>query len=192
MRKRDMTYSGQLAEQEKDRLTDALQSGGKMSIPELAKKAKWKGPGSLKKYISVNPQVFTMQGSLVCLKSPSFASKYQSNHSFSDTACNPDAKKRKRDDVQSTKSEELNEWLLSLDQGGGALLVYTDALVAEFDADLVQVRAAWTGCDAGASVLDSVDPHFFSAIGVHRTGHKLLFARGMATLAAKVKDSNVG
>lgn len=87
-----------------------------------------------------------------------------------------------------SREAELRSWLLSLDDGKGSLLQYEEAIVTEFDGDLVQVCAAWQGNIEGKSLLDSVDPEFFVAIGVRRTGHKFLFARGMASTGSKFND----
>mmetsp|Transcript_117404 Transcript_117404/g.262418 ORF Transcript_117404/g.262418 Transcript_117404/m.262418 type:complete len:242 (-) Transcript_117404:26-751(-) len=90
--------------------------------------------------------------------------------------------KRKHTESLSSGMGELEDWLLGLDKGRGALLSHKDALVREFDGDLFQISSAWVGADDGQSLVNAVDPFFWTAIGVHVMGHKLLFAQGIAAL----------
>lgn len=88
--------------------------------------------------------------------------------------------KRKRGECQS--AQELKEWLIELDEGRGDMLQYMDALVEEFEGNLYQVSVAWRGTCVGESKVDSVYPEFWTALGVRKLGHKLLFVSGLAAL----------
>ena len=93
--------------------------------------------------------------------------------------------KRKWCKSLSARTSELEDWLVSLDKGYGALLQYKDALAWEFDADLSQISlvcATPYGGSGGASVVNSVEPSFWTVIGVHAYGHRVLFASGLAAL----------
>jgi len=75
--------------------------------------------------------------------------------------------------------------LEGLDDGAGALLQYYDILEAEFDADLSMIAAAKVPQPDGGEkrgVLSVVDPSFWETVKVQKTGHKMLFARGIAKL----------
>lgn len=80
------------------------------------------------------------------------------------------------------ETRKFTDWLIALDAGRGAMLQYLDALICEFDGDFLQLCAAWRGMGLGKSVLDSVDSAFWDAVGIHRIGHRLLFARGIEDL----------
>mmetsp|Transcript_156746 Transcript_156746/g.300635 ORF Transcript_156746/g.300635 Transcript_156746/m.300635 type:complete len:1829 (-) Transcript_156746:72-5558(-) len=93
------------------------------------------------------------------------------------------AAKRTRQDNQ--RATELRAWLEGLDDGAGALLQYYDILEAEFDADLSMIAAAKVPQPDGGEkrgVLSVVDPSFWETVKVQKTGHKMLFARGIAKL----------
>jgi len=98
----------------------------------------------------------------------------------------PAERGRKRPHSQAASSEEhhLRDWLLGLDSGSGALLQYADALMNEFDGCLQQIGASFYSACESKSILASVDPVFWEAVGVERFGHKMLFARGLAKLQA--------
>lgn len=83
--------------------------------------------------------------------------------------------------VDDTRAAELRKWLEALDDGAGAMLSYFDVLAAEFDADLNQIAAAKVD-GGGGGILGAVDPSFWDTVSVKKTGHKMLFARGIAKL----------
>lgn len=89
-----------------------------------------------------------------------------------------------RSSVPSTTS--LHAWLMSLDDGGGAMLNYFDVLNVEFDGDLDQIAAAKVHNPGqmftNMGWISSVDPSFWEVVGVQQVGHKMLFARGIAYL----------
>lgn len=60
------------------------------------------------------------------------------------------------------------------------MLSYFEVLAAEFDADLNQIAAAKV--EGGVGILGAVDPSFWETVSVIKTGHKMLFARGIAKL----------
>ena len=74
------------------------------------------------------------------------------------------------------------DWLLSLDNGHGALVQYLLALMTEFDGDLTQISSVWAEPREGQSLASCVDPEFWQVLGVRKAGHKLLFANGIAEL----------
>jgi len=76
----------------------------------------------------------------------------------------------------------LKAWLSSLDDGAGAMLSYFDVLAAEFDADLGQIAAAKVEVPTTRSLMGAVDPSFWETVKVTKTGHRMLFARGIAKL----------
>jgi len=82
-------------------------------------------------------------------------------------------------------SEELVQWLKGLD-AAGALMRYVPALRREFTS-LSEILAAYSEPAPGSHkpVLSCVEPSFFQALGVELLGHKLLLARGIASLRAK-------
>eukprot|EP00812_Abedinium_dasypus_P014480 NODE_8008_length_406_cov_189.888889.p4 GENE.NODE_8008_length_406_cov_189.888889~~NODE_8008_length_406_cov_189.888889.p4 ORF type:complete len:87 (+),score=39.04 NODE_8008_length_406_cov_189.888889:3-263(+) len=84
--------------------------------------------------------------------------------------------------AEDARSAELRNWLSSLDDGAGAMLQYFDVLAAEFDADLAQIAAARVEGGERRGILGVVDPSFFDTVRVEKTGHKMLFARGIAKL----------
>lgn len=88
----------------------------------------------------------------------------------------------KRPRVDETRGEELRAWLSSLDDGAGAMLQYYDILCAEFDADVAQIGAAKVVGGEKRGILGVVDPSFWDTVRVEKTGHKMLFARGIAKL----------
>lgn len=77
----------------------------------------------------------------------------------------------------------MENWLLSLDQGEGKLMQYLGALQRDFGS-LAEVAAAAIPDATGNSVLNSVDPLIFEALGVQSLGHKLLVAKGVVALAS--------
>jgi len=86
----------------------------------------------------------------------------------------------KRPRVDVTRAGELRAWLESLDDGAGAMLQYFDVLASEFDADLAQIAAAKVEGGERRGILGAVDPSFWETVRVAKTGHKMLFARGIA------------
>jgi hypothetical protein len=92
------------------------------------------------------------------------------------------ANKRAREEDDNAKANELKEWLHSLDEGAGAMLTYFDVLKTEFDADLGQIAAAKVDASGKGGILGAVDPSFWDTVKVQKTGHKMLFARGIAKL----------
>lgn len=62
------------------------------------------------------------------------------------------------------------------------MLTYFDVLAAEFDADLAQIAAAKVEGGERRGILGAVDPSFWETVKVQKTGHKMLFARGIAKL----------
>jgi len=91
--------------------------------------------------------------------------------------------KRKRQEGQTEREQELKDWLLGLDDGAGVLMQYFDVLRDEFDADLSQI-AAVKGDDANGTkgLFGVVDPIFWEAVKVPKMGHRMLLARGISTL----------
>jgi len=88
----------------------------------------------------------------------------------------------KRPRIDSARAAELHAWLEGLDDGAGAMLQYFDVLSAEFDADLAQISAAKVEGGEKQGILGVVDPSFWETVRVEKTGHKMLFARGIAKL----------
>jgi len=88
----------------------------------------------------------------------------------------------KRPRIDSARAAELHAWLEGLDDGAGAMLQYFDVLSAEFDADLAQIAAAKVEGGEKQGILGVVDPSFWETVRVEKTGHKMLFARGIAKL----------
>lgn len=88
----------------------------------------------------------------------------------------------KRPRVDDTRAAELREWLNSLDDGAGAMQQYFDTLATEFDADLAQIAAAKVEGGEKRGILGAVDPSFWETVRVVKTGHKMLFAKGIAKL----------
>lgn len=82
----------------------------------------------------------------------------------------------------NARSQQLRDWLMQLDDGAGAMLTYETILAAEFDADLQQIAAAKVDGGDKRGILGAVDPSFWETVKVQRTGHKMLFARGIARL----------
>ncbi len=76
----------------------------------------------------------------------------------------------------------MEQWLLSLDEGSGAMLQYKDVLQEEFDGDLEMIKAVKVEGGEMGGALDMVDPSFWETVKVAKTGHKMLFARGIARL----------
>eukprot|EP00930_Biecheleria_cincta_P095634 TRINITY_DN87581_c0_g1_i1.p1 TRINITY_DN87581_c0_g1~~TRINITY_DN87581_c0_g1_i1.p1 ORF type:complete len:1809 (-),score=406.61 TRINITY_DN87581_c0_g1_i1:116-5542(-) len=87
--------------------------------------------------------------------------------------------KRPRVEEEDRRDKKCRDWLRSIDGGKGVLLEYFAALKEEFDADLMQVAAAKSPNEAG---LKSIDPCFWSALGVTKLGHRMLFVKGFANL----------
>jgi len=94
----------------------------------------------------------------------------------------PSGAKRSRPPVDDSRAEDLRKWLELLDDGAGAMLSYFDVLAAEFDADLNQIAAAKVEGGERRGILGAVDPSFWETVKVQKTGHKMLFARGIAKL----------
>lgn len=59
---------------------------------------------------------------------------------------------------------------------------YYEVLESEFDADLAQIAAAKVDMGERQGILGAVDPAFWDTVKVEKTGHKMLFARGIAKL----------
>lgn len=84
--------------------------------------------------------------------------------------------------MESARAAELLAWLEGLDDGAGAMLQYFDVLSAEFDADLAQIAAAKVEGGEKNGVMGVVDQSFWDTVQVEKTGHKMLFAQGIAKL----------
>ena len=84
--------------------------------------------------------------------------------------------------MSGMRCRDLFDWLMSLDDGAGAMMMYFGNLAYAFDCDLANV--AKVKIDGGESygILGVVDPSFWETVGVIRVGHKMLFARGIARL----------
>lgn len=94
----------------------------------------------------------------------------------------PSAASLKRPRVDEARAAELRAWLEGLDDGAGAMVQYFDVLAGEFDADLAQIAAAKVEGGERQGILGVVDPAFWDTVRVEKTGHKMLFARGIAKL----------
>merc|ERR1711924_479676 len=77
-------------------------------------------------------------------------------------------------ELRNSCESDFKDWLMSLDGGKGALLQYMDSFSTEFDAELVQLCAAWRGQSCGQSLVECIDPNLWSAVGIHKLGHRLL------------------
>jgi len=101
----------------------------------------------------------------------------------SSVATQPTQTGTKRPRVDDARAAELRAWLEGLDDGAGAMLQYFDVLATEFDADLAQIAAAKVdGGEGKRGILGAVDQSFWETVRVEKTGHKMLFARGIAKL----------
>ena len=75
----------------------------------------------------------------------------------------------------------LDLWLSGL-HPRGCLLVYGDAFSRHYGS-LGAVARTWRGGDPkGRSIVDAVDVGIWELVGISKTGHKLLVARGIAAL----------
>lgn len=86
------------------------------------------------------------------------------------------------DGASNERETKLRQWLLDLDPKSGKMTMYFDVLVAEFDADLVQIAAAKNSSGSVKGVLGVVDTMFWETVGVKTMGHRMLFAKGIAKL----------
>jgi len=91
--------------------------------------------------------------------------------------------KRKRQESQMEREQQLKNWLLGLDDGAGVLMQYFDVLRDEFDADLMQI-AGVKGDDSNSTtgLLGAVDPIFWETVKAPKLGHRILLARGILAL----------
>lgn len=89
---------------------------------------------------------------------------------------------RLREQTAVDREDKLREWLLGLDKGIGNMLQYFDALCAEFDGDLAQIAAVKVEGRPEKGLLGQVDPCFWDVVKVHKTGHRMLFGRGISML----------
>ena len=83
---------------------------------------------------------------------------------------------------ESTKVKDLFDWLMSLDDGAGELMMYFVNLASALDCDLANVEKFKIDGGESYGILGVVDPSFWETVGVIRVGHKMLFARGIARL----------
>ena len=84
--------------------------------------------------------------------------------------------------VKDNTSNACLLWLLSLDNGSGALVQYLADIVHEYGGDLNKVAATRKLNHTAHSILDCVDDSFWEAINVRTLGHKCLLARGILKL----------
>ena len=84
--------------------------------------------------------------------------------------------------VKDNTSDACLLWLLSLDNGSGALVQYLADIVHEYGGDLNKVAATRKLNHTAHSILDCVDDSFWEAINVRTLGHKCLLARGILKL----------
>jgi hypothetical protein len=87
--------------------------------------------------------------------------------------------------ASNARHEAMRDWLRSLDDGRGAMMEYFESIEREFDADLDQILALKLEQPVNAGQLGTVDPILWEACGVNRVGHRLLFARGINSLAER-------
>lgn len=87
---------------------------------------------------------------------------------------------------QDENSKFFESWLLSLEPRGG-MLQYLEPLVREFT-DAHQLTASLVPSGEGASVIAAVDPVIFEVLGVRSLGHRLMLAKGIVALAARLAD----
>lgn len=92
-------------------------------------------------------------------------------------------------ELATTDEDELETWLLNLDQGRGKMVQYLGPLREEFGS-LMAVAAAYIpgGNNGPRGLLESVEPLIFDVLQVVSLGHRLLLARGIAELAAGVAE----
>lgn len=74
--------------------------------------------------------------------------------------------------------EELADWLMSLDGGTGALMIYLQGLTENFDT-VEQISLMHTGPNG-----EVPNPEFFEDLGVKKRAHKVLFTRWFEQQAA--------
>ena len=84
--------------------------------------------------------------------------------------------------VKDNTSNACLLWLLSLDNGSGALVEYLPDIVHEYGGDLNKVAATRKLNHTARSIIDCVDDSFWEAINVRTLGHKCLLARGILKL----------
>jgi len=79
----------------------------------------------------------------------------------------------------------LYSWLEGLDLGQGALLQYYEVIKRKFNSDFEKLAALRLSVPRGPGALGGIEPSFWDICGVRQTGHRLLFAKGLAALPRK-------
>ena len=93
-----------------------------------------------------------------------------------------ESEEKTNSNVKDNTSDAYILWLLSLDNGSGALVQYLADIVNAYGGDLEKIAATRKQNLTTDSILDRVDDSFWKAINVRTLGHKYLLARGIVNL----------
>jgi len=85
-------------------------------------------------------------------------------------------------DIMDNPHNELEEWLVKMDDGRGVLTQYKESILLHFGS-LPELAASVTQqLKPGVSVVQCVDVEVFEALGVRALGHKLILAKAILTI----------
>merc|ERR1712061_826571 len=71
---------------------------------------------------------------------------------------------------EGSAQRKLHEWLMTLDDGQGALLQYFDVINNEFDASFSQIVAVRLSQPFAPGTLGTIDPPFWEICGIEPMG----------------------